>query len=118
MAPDPITQSWETRCLARRAPRTPEAPFPDVRVHAAVSAAGGATRDARATVEYFAGTVMIGFGVIFLVVLSDVALGAFIAGAAFTKALIMRLLVPGAVFAAGVLLGAWLTRSRAQAREL
>jgi hypothetical protein len=116
VAPIPVTQSRKTCCPARRTLRTAEPPAGDVGAHAAVSATGGVTRDARATVEYFAGTVMIGFGVIFLVVLGDVALGAFIAGAAFTKALIMRLLVPGAVFTGGVLFGAWLTRS--SAREL
>jgi hypothetical protein len=76
------------------------------------------TTDTRATIEYLAGTVMIGFGIIFLVVLSDLALGAFIAGAAFTKARIMRLLIPGAIFACGVLIGAWLTRPTARVRKL
>jgi hypothetical protein len=96
------------------------APAPVTRscdAHDDVAVADGMTAEARATVEYLAGTVMIGFGIIFLVVLGDLALGAFIAGAAFTKARIMRLLIPGAVFACGVLLGAWLTRPTAHVRK-
>jgi len=65
-------------------------------------------------VEFFAGTVMLGFGMIYLVVLGDFALGAYLSGAAFTRALVMRLLIPGAVFTFAVLFGVLLTRSNAQ----
>jgi hypothetical protein len=113
VAPASVTRSRTThRSGEARIARDPESPPPpDIRAQDDVVTADDVALDARAAIEHVAGTVMIGFGIIFLVVLSDLALGALIAGGASTKARIMRLLIPGAVFCGGALLGAWLTRS-------
>jgi hypothetical protein len=60
--------------------------------------------------EFLAGAVMIGSSLIYLVILGDISLRAFVARVDFTTALVSRLLVVGAILAGTVLLGALLIR--------
>jgi hypothetical protein len=76
--------------------------------------ADGVTADRYARLEFMAGAAMLGFGMIYLVILCEFALGACFAGTAFTRAMVMRLLIPGAVFTFAVVLGLVLTRSKTQ----
>lgn len=73
--------------------------------------AEGMAADRYARLEFIAGAVMLGFGMIYLVILCEFALGAYLAGTAFTRALVLRLVIPAAVFSFAVAVGLVLTRS-------
>jgi hypothetical protein len=68
------------------------------------------THGAAVTVERLAGIMLISFGLIYLVLLGDISLSAFFARTLFTAALVMRILVLGAVFTSAVLFGLLLNR--------
>jgi hypothetical protein len=113
-----ITRPWTIR-------RTSEA-------HAVIAATArtGAVRDhgeadlinvmtpgAAITVERLAGIMLIAVGLIYLVLLGDIALSAFLAGTDLTRALVMRILVLGAVFISAALFGVRLSRPRGRTVE-
>ena len=76
------------------------------------------THGAAVTIERVAGIMLTAFGLVYLVLLVDVALGAFFAGAYLTRALVMRILVLGAVFMSAVLFGVLFSRPGGQAPNL
>ena len=89
--------------------------MPDAaRGHAEADLIDGMLPVAAVTIEFAAGTVMIGFSLIYLALLGDISLGAFLHGVHFTWALVIRLLVLAAALASAALLGLLLTGGRSR----
>lgn len=65
---------------------------------------------AAATIERLAGITLTSFGLVYLVLLGDICLSAFLTGTHLTTAIITRIVTLGAVFTSAVLSGMRLSR--------
>jgi hypothetical protein len=106
-----ITRPWTIRQTSEAdAVITAAAWTGAVRDHGEADLIDALTPGAAITVERLAGIMLIAVGLIYLVLLGDIALSAFLAGTDLTRALVMRILVLGAVFISAALFGVRLSR--------